>query len=209
MRNAALTTIAPTGSISMLCEVSSGLEPYFALAYIKEVMGGKKLYYTNRHLEERLRKENVYSEELAQKIAQLGTIQNIKEIPRSIKKVFVGALDISVEDHIKMQAAFQKYIDNSISKTINFPNNAPTADVLKAYMLAWKLKCKSCTVYRESSREIEVLTLVSKKDKQIITSPVLDIINPSSKICPECGGKLVSQEGCLSCFQCGFGLCSI
>ncbi len=209
MRNAALTTIAPTGSISMVTEVSSGLEPYFALAYVKEVMGGEKLYYTNRHLEKKLRKENLYSEELAQKISLKGTIQTIREIPDSIKKVFVGALDISVKDHIKMQAVFQKYIDNSISKTINFPYNAPISDVLNAYMLAWKLKCKSCTVYRSSSREKEVLTLASKKDKQIISSPILDIINPSAKICPECRGRLVSQEGCLSCLACGFGLCSI
>ncbi|MDA2921986.1 ATP cone domain-containing protein [Patescibacteria group bacterium AH-259-L07] len=208
MRNAALTTVAPTGSISMVVDACSGLEPCFALAYVKEVMSGQKLYYTNRHLETALRECGLYSEKLVQEIAQCGNIQSFKQIPASLKKVFVGSLDISVTDHIKMQAAFQKYVDNSISKTINFPNDAPPSDVLNAYMLAWKLKCKSCTVYREGSRQSEVLTLASKKEHET-SSPALDMLEHPSNKCPECGGKLFAQEGCLSCPQCGFGLCSI
>ncbi|HJN62503.1 MAG TPA: adenosylcobalamin-dependent ribonucleoside-diphosphate reductase [Candidatus Parcubacteria bacterium] len=209
VRNAATTTIAPTGSISMVVNVSSGLEPCFALAYVKEVMGGQKFFYTNRHLEERLRKEDIFTERLAQKIATAGGVQQIKEIPDRIKKVFIGALDISPLDHIKMQAAFQKNVDNSISKTINFPNKSPQIEVLKAYLLAWKLKCKSCTVYREASRKTEVLTLAAKKDKKFLTSTTLELLEPQANICPECGGPLQSQEGCLSCPQCGFGLCSV
>jgi len=209
MRNAATTTIAPTGSISMVVDVSSGLEPYFALAYIKEVMGGEKMFYTNRHLEKNLRDKEIFTERLAMKIAQAGTVQNIDEIPKDIKKVFIGALDITPADHVKMQAAFQKYVDNSISKTINFPNSSPQSDVLDAYILAWRMKCKASTVYREASRKTEVLSLVSKKDKKAVSSTTLDLIDPKSGICPECGGTLNTQEGCLSCSQCGFGLCSV
>lgn len=208
MRNAALTTIAPTGSISMVVDTSSGLEPCFALAYVKEVMGGQKLYYANRHLEKALREKDIYSDKLIHEIAQKGSVQSFKQIPLSLRKVFVGTFDISVKDHIKMQAAFQKHVDNSISKTINFPNSAATEDVLHAYMRAWKSKCKSCTVYREGSRKTEVLTLASKKETEI-SSPALDFLEHPSNSCPECGGKLIAQEGCLSCPQCGFGLCSI
>ncbi|MDA2936349.1 adenosylcobalamin-dependent ribonucleoside-diphosphate reductase [Patescibacteria group bacterium AH-259-L05] len=208
LRNAALTTVAPTGSISMVVDACSGLEPCFALAYVKEVMSGQKLYYTNRHLETALRECGLYSEKLIQEIAQKGSIQSFKQIPVSLRKVFVGSLDISVTDHIKMQAAFQKHVDNSISKTINFPNDAPPSDVLDAYMLAWKLRCKSCTVYREGSRQSEVLTLASKKEHET-SSPALDMLEHPTNKCPECGGKLWAQEGCLSCPQCGFGLCSI
>ncbi len=208
MRNAALTTIAPTGTISMVADISSGVEPYFALTYVKkEVMGGQKLFYTNRHLEKRLEEEGIFTEKLNQKIVQLGSVQKIPEIPNQIKKVFVGSLDISVADHIKMQSIFQKHVDNSISKTINFPNQASVKDVFDGYVLAWKMKLKSLTVYRESSRKVEVLGLTSK-EKKAPKSAILEMMGNNKPICPKCQAGLVFQEGCLSCPHCGFGVCS-
>ncbi len=167
MRNAAVTNIAPTGTISMVCDVSSGLEPYFALSYMKgQVMGNQQFFYTNRYLEEKLREEGIYSEELINKISQTGSIQDLKEIPEKIRKVFVGALDIAPKDHIKMQAAFQKYTDNSISKTINLPNKATVLDVQKSILLGWKSKLKAFTVYREGSRKTQVLSVSKEKEEK-------------------------------------------
>jgi ribonucleoside-diphosphate reductase alpha chain len=172
MRNAACTCIAPTGTISMIPEVSSGIEPYFALAFTKQqIMGDQEFYYINSYLEEKLREENLYSPEMIEKIYRLGSLQGIKEIPRKIKRIFVGAMDISPEDHIKMDSAFQKYVDNSISKTINLPNNSTRSDVIEAINLAWELKCKAFTVYRSGSREEEVLKTGEGN---------------STKECPEC-----------------------
>jgi len=160
-RNTALTTIAPTGTISMFFDVSGGIEPYFALAYhYAGILGGDvKLSYVNKHLEAALREAGLYTDELMERIIKTGSLQAIAEIPDHIKKTFVVAMDISAEDHIKMQAAFQKHTDNAISKTINFPNSATKTDVLNGYLLAWRLGCKGCTVYRDGSREVQVLNL--------------------------------------------------
>lgn len=164
-RNAALTSVAPTGSIAMIVDVASGIEPYFALSFVKEnIMGGMRLFYNNKHLEKALRDRGIYSEELMAKIAKTGSLQNIPEIPEDMKKVFVVAMDISAESHIRMQAAFQKYVDNSISKTVNFPNSATKKDVLNGYLLAWSLGCKGATVYRDGSREMQILSTHSTKE---------------------------------------------
>ncbi|MCL4393063.1 adenosylcobalamin-dependent ribonucleoside-diphosphate reductase [Patescibacteria group bacterium] len=198
-RNVALTTVAPTGSISMLFDVSSGVEPYFALSYYKEVMGGQKLYYTNKHLEKVLKDNNIYSKELIEKISKTGSLQDIKEIPQKIKDIFVVAMDISAEDHIRMQAAFQKYTDNAISKTCNFPNSATIDDVTQGYILAWKLGCKGCTVYRDGSREVQVLNLLKDKNSK----------KNKKEECPECGNGMEIKEGCATCTSCGFSYCNL
>lgn len=169
MRNAALTTIAPTGTISMLFDVSGGVEPYFALAYhYKGILGSDdtKLNYVNKHLKQALEEAGVYSDELMERIIQEGSLKHIEEIPEDIKRVFVVAMDISSEDHTRMQAAFQRHIDNSISKTINFPEDATREDVLNGYLLAWELRCKGCTVYRDKSRDFQILNLNGEKKKK-------------------------------------------
>lgn len=166
MRNSALTTIAPTGSISMLVDCSSGVEPFFALSYLKEVMSGQKLVYINSYLEEKLKELDLYKENIIKEIEKTGSIQHLKEIPDDIKRIYVTAMDITAEDHIKMQAAFQRYIDNSISKTVNFPYSATREDVKKGYLLAWSLGCKGCTVYRDGSRQEQVLTIKEEKKKE-------------------------------------------
>lgn len=166
MRNAALTTVAPTGTISMMFDASGGVEPFFALAYnYQGILGGKvQLHYVNKYLEQALRERGLYSDVLINRIIKDGSLQHIAEIPDEIKRVFVTAMDIKAEDHIRMQAAFQKFVDNSISKTCNFPNDATHDDVREGYLLGWRLGCKGMTVYRDGSRELQVLNL--NKDKQ-------------------------------------------
>ncbi|MCS6789266.1 MAG: adenosylcobalamin-dependent ribonucleoside-diphosphate reductase [Patescibacteria group bacterium] len=162
MRNAALTTVAPTGSISMMFDTSSGIEPNFALSYIKQDKDGHQYRYFNPYFEKALKNSKLTEkqiEEIKNEVVQKGTIQHIDYLPDNIKKTFVVAMDISAEDHIRMQAAFQKNVDNSISKTINFPNNATMEDVKQGFILGWKLKCKSTTVYRDGSREVQILNI--------------------------------------------------
>jgi ribonucleoside-diphosphate reductase alpha chain len=167
MRNAALTTVAPTGTISMMYEASGGVEPFFALAYhYKGILGGSvSLHYVNKYLEAELKERGLYSDQLVERIIEEGSLQNIPEIPEDIKRVYVTAMDIKAEYHIRMQAAFQKHVDNSISKTCNFPFDATHDNVRAGYLLAWKLGCKGLTVYRDGSREVQVLNLNKKKDK--------------------------------------------
>jgi ribonucleoside-diphosphate reductase alpha chain len=157
MRNATVTTIAPAGTISIIAGTSSGIEPIFALAFLRHVLEGKELLEANPYFEVLAKQEGFYSEELMRKIAHSGNIQNVKEIPENIRKLFVTAHDISPEDHIRMQAAFQKYTDNAVSKTVNFPHEATVDDVAKVYKLAYELGCKGVTIYRDRSRTKQVL----------------------------------------------------
>ena len=161
MRNATVTTIAPTGTIGIIAGVSSGIEPLFAIAFIRNVMGGTQLTEVNSEFEKTAKKRGFYSQELIRKIARTGSIRDIEEIPEDIKKLFVTAFDISPEWHVKMQAAFQKYVDNAVSKTINFATEATPDDVEKAYWMAYKMKCKGITVYRYGSKTDQVLTIGS------------------------------------------------
>mmetsp|Transcript_18687 Transcript_18687/g.27826 ORF Transcript_18687/g.27826 Transcript_18687/m.27826 type:complete len:723 (+) Transcript_18687:69-2237(+) len=165
-RNAALTNIAPTGSIAMMFNISGGVEPYFALAYhYRNVLGGNvQLQYFNKHLEEALREAGCYSQAVVDEIERRGSLQKIDAIPEKIKRVFVTSMDISAKDHILMQSAMQENCDNAISKTINFPNSATRQDILQGYLLAWKHKCKGCTVYRDGSRFAQVLNLNDTDD---------------------------------------------
>jgi ribonucleoside-diphosphate reductase alpha chain len=167
MRNATCTTIAPTGTISIIAGCSSGIEPLFAVSFVRNVLEGTKLLETNKVFEEIAKRRGFYSEELMNKIAKVGSVKNFKEIPKDIRDIFVTALDIKPEWHVKMQAAFQKYTDNAVSKTINFPPTATVDEVKKAYELAFKLKCKGITVYRYGSKPEQVLYIgdIEKKNK--------------------------------------------
>jgi ribonucleoside-diphosphate reductase alpha chain len=157
MRNATVTTIAPAGTISIIAGTSSGIEPIFALAFTRHVLDGKELLEVNPYFEVLARQEGFYSEELMRKIAQEGNVQNLQEVPEKIRRLFVTAHEISPEDHIQMQAAFQKHTDNAVSKTVNFPYDATVEDVAKVYLLAYKLGCKGLTIYRDRSRTKQVL----------------------------------------------------
>ena len=163
MRNAALTTIAPTGSISIIAGCSSGIEPLFAISFMRKVMEGTMLFETNPLFEIMAKENSFYSAELLEEIARTGSVQGIKEIPENVKRVFATALDINPEWHVKMQAAFQKYTDNAVSKTINLPGNAKIGDVKNMFELAYKLKCKGITVYRYGSKPEQVLYIKPKE----------------------------------------------
>ncbi|MEM4262303.1 MAG: vitamin B12-dependent ribonucleotide reductase [Thermoplasmata archaeon] len=166
MRNATVTTIAPTGTISIIAGCSSGIEPLFAIAYVRNVMDRDELSEINPVFEEVARKRGFYSDELMKKVAEKGSIAEIEEIPADVRRIFVTAHDITPEWHIKMQAAFQEHTDNAVSKTVNFPRTATPEDVRKVYMMAFELGLKGVTVYRDGSRDEQVLNIgkVNRKE---------------------------------------------
>jgi len=178
MRNATVATIAPTGTISIIAGCSQGIEPLFAIAYVREVAEslGRSLVEVNSLFENIALKEGFYSEELIKRISKRTSVQDVEEIPERIRKLFVAAHDIDAEWHVRMQAAFQKYTDNAVSKTINFPSWATPSDIEKAYLLAYKLGCKGITVYRHGSREAQVLRPIESE------GTVADF----SQVCPTC-----------------------
>ncbi|MBQ4092566.1 MAG: vitamin B12-dependent ribonucleotide reductase [Firmicutes bacterium] len=166
LRNGTVTTIAPTGTLSIIAGVSSGVEPVFAYAYVRNVMDQTELTETNPILRAELEKRGLYSDALMRKIAKEGSLAHIDEIPEDIKKVFVAAHDVSPEWHIRMQAAFQRHTDNAVSKTVNFAQDATRGDVEEVYLLAWKLGCKGVTIYRDNSRDAQVLSVGSVNRKE-------------------------------------------
>jgi ribonucleoside-diphosphate reductase alpha chain len=172
MRNATVTTIAPTGTISIIANCSSGIEPLFAISYAREVMEGTTLLETNPYFEKVARERGFYSRELIMEIAKTGSIQERKDIPEDIKHVFVTALDIAPDWHVRIQAAFQKYTDNAVSKTVNLPHNATLEDVRRIYRLAYDLKCKGITIYRYGSKKEQVLYIGTPEERKIVEKPV-------------------------------------
>jgi len=169
-RNATVTTIAPTGTISMIANASSGVEPLFAVSYIKTVMDGTKLVEVNPIFERIAKERGFYSKELMEKIAEQGSLHDIDEVPADIRRIFVTAHDITPEDHIQMQAAFQSHTDNAVSKTVNFPNSATVKDVENVYMLAYKTGCKGVTIYRDGSRDEQVLSTGKRDEKTAVAA---------------------------------------
>ena len=158
-RNASRTTIAPTGSLSIIANCSSGIEPLFALSYIRHILDGEEFIEVNPYFEEVARKGGFYSPDLMKQLAEGKRIKDIEEVPEGVKSLFVTAHDISPEWHVKMQAAFQKYTDSAVSKTVNFPHESTTDDVAQVYMLAYQEGLKGITIYRDRSRDSQVLTV--------------------------------------------------
>ena len=175
IRNATTTTIAPTGTLSIIASCSSGIEPVFAISFVKNVMDNDKLIEVNPYFEEAAKKDGFYSKELMEIIAQKGSLKEISTIPDNYKRIFVTAHDIAPIWHVRMQAAFQGYVDNAVSKTVNFPSDATVKDVEDVYMLAYRLGCKGITIYRDKSRESQVLTIGENDEKpQKIQSDALE-----------------------------------
>ena len=166
-RNATLTTIAQTGTIGIIANASGGIEPIFGLVYKRSnCLDNNDMHEVNPYFEKTAKEMGFYSKELMEKIAEKGSIKEFKEIPEKVRKVFVTAHDVSPEDHVRMQAAFQRYTDNAVSKTVNFHNDATKEEVAKVYNLSYKLGCKGVTVYRDGSRDMQVLNVGTKDAKQ-------------------------------------------
>lgn len=172
IRNATTTTIAPTGTISLIAGTSSGIEPNFALAYSRTVLGGVKLFEVNQVLEEVLRERKLYNDELITEVSKSGSLLNIQGIPEDIRKTFVTALEVDVDWHVRVQAAFQEFTDNAVSKTINLKQEVLPEAVRRAFLLAHRLGCKGVTVYRYGSRGEQVLEVGVKP---ISSCPVCEV----------------------------------
>lgn len=166
MRNATTTTIAPTGTLSIIAGVSSGIEPLFAISFIKNVMDGTELIEVNPHFKAAAEAGNFYSDELMREIAKKGSLHGINEVPEEITEVYVTSHDISPEWHIRMQSAFQHHTDNAVSKTVNLRNDATEDDVAEVFLQAYRTGCKGVTIYRDGSRDMQVLNIGSVKGKE-------------------------------------------
>ena len=227
VRNGYTTVIAPTGSISMIAGCSSGIEPVYALVYEKHVKVGS-FYYIDTVFEHVMTEEGLFGDDLLRDVNEHGgSIQRITYIPDDLKRVYITAMDIRPEDHIRALAAFQKWTDSSISKTNNFPANATVDDMRASYLLAYKLGCKDVTVFRDTSIKGQVLVSPGKKQDEeknldntaeqqaprarVLTAPLIGASQATGeqvKICPQCTSQVVYQEGCYICPECGWGACS-
>ncbi len=171
MRNATTTTIAPTGTISIIAGTSSGIEPLFAIAQVRKVLDGKSLSEINPLFVDIAKAEGIYRKKLMDEIMGGKSVQDIESVPDHLKDLFVTSHDISPEQHIKIQAAFQKYTDNAVSKTVNFRSGAIKSDIAKVYLLAHKYGCKGVTIYRDGSRQQQVLNIGSEKGESVKIAP--------------------------------------
>ena len=199
-RNVALLTFPPSSSNAVICETTFGIEPYFALAYEQNVLGGMRLSTVIPLFIKKLQERGIYTQELINKvIANHGSVQAIAEVPGDLKKVFKVAHDISWRDHIKMQAAFQKWTDNAITKTINMPTETTPNDIKEAFILAWKLGCKGLTVYRDKTKKDQVFEFGGNNGD----------IGEKVTNCPNCDIPLKRSGKCLKCESCAFLTCEL
>jgi len=207
-RNACRLTVAPTGTISMLADTSSGVEPTFALAWKKmNILEGETLYYVNKYFQKDAHNFGFYSDDLMEHISNGGSLKDRAEVPDWVKGVYTTAMDISPEAHVAMQAAFQKSCDSGISKTINFANDATLEDVYTAYMLSWESNCKGITVYRSGSRDKEVL-VKSEANNQPVLEGFEATYNELEETCCD-NAFLIEESGCITCKSCGWSKCHI
>jgi ribonucleoside-diphosphate reductase alpha chain len=174
-RNATTTTIAPTGTISIIAGCSSGIEPLFALSFVRNVMDNDHLVEVHPLFEAEMKRRGLYTAELMEEISRKGTLKDVEGIPEDVRRIFVTAHDISPEAHLRMQAAFQKHVENAVSKTVNFPADATRDDIRKVFVLAYRLGCKGVTVYRDKSRDEQVLNIgeVNRREESRPPSPAL------------------------------------
>ncbi len=231
IRNGYTTVIAPTGSISMIAGCSSGIEPVYSLVFEKNVKVGS-FYYVDQVFEEVMMNEGLYDEDLMREVSERGgSIKGISYMPERLKAIFVTAMDIKPEDHIRMLAAFQRWTDSSISKTNNFPAEASVDDMRESYLLAYQLGCKDVTVFRDTSIKNQVLVAPRKKEAEPPAQPtpkaaIAAVLTTAAQTsydtqyfgrndgngehnsCPQCESEVVFQEGCVHCHACGWTACA-
>ena len=196
-RNATVTTIAPTGTISLIAGCSGGIEPIFALWYVRNVLGRPREVHLHPLFEATA--APYLSESVRQSISRTGSIRNLKEIPESIRRVFVTAHDIAPEWHVRMQAVFQRHVENAVSKTANLPRAATRRDIESVFLLAHELECKGITVFRDGCKGEQIL----RAGESWECAPV------GAQACPECGGTMVEASACVSCLSCGYEFCTV
>jgi ribonucleoside-diphosphate reductase alpha chain len=194
VRNATRTTIAPTGTLSLVAGCSSGIEPLFALSFTRNILDGSQLVEVNPLFEEIAKSDGFYSDELMKTLAAKGSVQGIEEVPERMQRLFVTAHDISPEWHIRMQAAFQRHTDNAVSKTINFPHHATIEDVTQAYLLAYKEGCKGITIYRDRSRQAQVLSFgeIGERAKRTPRERPATTTGVTEKVTTGCGNLYIT-----------------
>lgn len=213
-RNATVTTVAPTGTISLIANCSSGIEPVYSIAYQRLSFGTDRMLFVHPLFEQYAIEHSFYSESLLDKVSRNGSLHDLTDVPYEARRLFVTTHDIAPEWHVRMQAAFQKHIDAAVSKTINFPHSAQIADVEQTYLMAYELGCKGITIYRDGSREKQVLTTQSKGIREPSTLAAASEVERalpenqllSRNMCPDCGSVLQHNGGCLYC-TCGYSVC--
>ncbi|OGD58412.1 ribonucleoside-diphosphate reductase, adenosylcobalamin-dependent [Candidatus Beckwithbacteria bacterium RIFCSPLOWO2_02_FULL_47_23] len=215
MRNSTVNTVAPTGTISIIANCSSGIEPLFALTYVRKNIldvNNTELIEVNQKFEKTAKENQFYSKELMRQVSVSGGIDGLPGVPKDIKEIFKVSHEIGWDGHVKMQAAWQKYIDAAVSKTINLVSSATPDDIREAYLLAYETGCKGITVYRDGSKTKQVLNV----GLGIIRQPIIDDQRKwvgnghrEEELCPECGGELTFKEGCANCLACGYSRCLI
>jgi ribonucleoside-diphosphate reductase alpha chain len=196
-RNATVTTIAPTGTISLIAGCSGGIEPLFAICYVRNMLGETREFHLHR-LFERMAAPYL-TESVRRLISHTGSVQNVKEIPESIRRVFVTAHDIEPEWHVRMQAAFQRDVENAVSKTVNLRRTATRNDIGTTFLLAHELGCKGITIFRDGCKREQVL-----RSGKLEETALLGV-----QACPEYGGTMVETSGCISCPSCGYAFCAM
>jgi ribonucleoside-diphosphate reductase alpha chain len=213
-RNATVTTVAPTGTISLIANCSSGIEPIYSVAYFRRSFESERMMFVHPLFERYAREHGLHNDKLIDRIATDGSLAHTAEVPEAVRRVFVTTHEIAPKWHVEMQAAFQTHIDAAVSKTINFPHGSNIGDVRDAYLLAYERGCKGLTIYRDGSREAQVLSnpasVVSERDTLSAASKPettsLGNQRLAANLCPECASALQHNGGCLYC-SCGYSVC--
>lgn len=226
LRNAAVTTVAPTGTLSLIANCSSGIEPLFALSYFRNILGEDRAVERHPRFEDYARRQGFHSEGLMEALAECGSLSDLNrssgyaaQIPEEAKRIFKTAHEVPFPEHLRMQATFQAHTDSAVSKTINLRAGATIEDVVEAYRLAHELGCKGITIFRDSSKRQQILRKPAVQlEMKSITQRASTIVPPSEKtlqqelartICPDCHGPIDHASGCLVCRVCGYTVCQI
>jgi ribonucleoside-diphosphate reductase alpha chain len=199
LRNATTTTVAPTGTISIIAGCSSGIEPLYAVSYERHVLDGERLLEVHPAFQRMAEERGIFTEALAAALAERGSVRGMDEVPEDLQALFATAHDLGPETHVRMQAAFQRHVHAAVSKTVNIAHDARPSVVADVYRMAYDLGCKGVTVYRDGSRAEQVLRFGETQDEVASLRPL--------ETCPECGSRLLGKEGCIACRSCGWSRC--